>query len=479
MNASQSIRTRLFWRVLVFGVVLNGMVGSELVSGFEDRSMNVLLIAIDDLRPELNCFGKTYIHSPNIDQLAGRGRVFQRHYVQAPTCGASRFALLTGRYGPASNQALFQRAQAIVHPSFPAWFRQHGYETVSVGKVSHHPGGWGGADWDDRRILEMPQAWDLQLMPCGPWRHPRGAMHGLANGAIRIQPKTMDVLESFRGDDRAYPDGWITDAAIEQLGRLGRVRGEKPFFLAVGWIKPHLPFGAPARYLQKYAEVRLPAIPHPSRPAERSTWHRSPEFMKYHRWGKDPNADPDFATEVRKHYAACVSYADAQVGRILAELDRLGLRDQTIVVLWGDHGWHLGEHGVWGKHTLFEESLRAPLIIAGPGIQKPGQATRSIVETIDIFPTVCQLAAVPEPSFVDGRSLVDLLNDPTSDGHDAVSYQARATTLRTDAFRLIVHSDFTELYDHRSDPGETDNVAEQNPDVVRRLRRRLDQRLGR
>ena len=154
---------------------------------------NVLLLCVDDLRPELCSFGKPYIKSPNIDRLAESGRAFQRHYVQAPTCGASRYTLLTGRYGPRNNGALFARARqlaknpASVPPSLPAWFRQHGYITVSVGKVSHHPGGRGGRNWDDDHEPEMPRSWDRHLLPSGPWQHPRGAMHGLANGEIRIQ----------------------------------------------------------------------------------------------------------------------------------------------------------------------------------------------------------------------------------------------------------------------------------------------------
>ncbi|HIG80732.1 MAG TPA: iduronate-2-sulfatase, partial [Verrucomicrobiales bacterium] len=319
---------------------------------------NVLLICIDDLRPELKCFGVDYIHSPNIDGLAARGRAFHRHYVQAPTCGASRYTLLTGRYGPASNGALFQNFSKIKGTSFPGWFRKHGYATVSVGKVSHHPGGRGGADWDDAAQPEMPGAWDRHLLPAGSWQHPRGAMHGLANGEIRKNAKDMDIFQAFDGPDTAYPDGLITNEALKQMD--GLAKGGKPFFLAVGIIRPHLPFGAPAKYLKHYRDAKLPATLHPQKPTGKTTWHGSGEFMKYNRWKRNPTTDAAFAIEVRKHYAACVSYADAMVGRLLAQLDALKLRDNTIIVLWGDHGWHLGEHAIWGKHALFEESLRSP-----------------------------------------------------------------------------------------------------------------------
>lgn len=448
---------------------------------------NVLLICVDDLRPELNCFGKSYIHSPNIDALAARGRSFQRHYVQAPTCGASRFAMLTGRYGPSSNMALFQRADRMqqqpdtVSPSMPAWFRENGYTTVSVGKVSHHPGGRGGADWDQETKPEMPNSWDRHLLPAGPWKHPRGAMHGLAHGEIRGDASKMDLFQSIEGPDSIYPDGLISEESLRQLEQLSRAADKQPFFLAVGIIRPHLPFGAPAQYMVPYEEVTLPEIPHPEKPKGKTTWHGSGEFMKYNRRGKDPNRDPEFATAVRKHYAACVSYADAQVGKLVARLNELGQADNTIIVLWGDHGWHLGEHAIWGKHSLFEESLRSPLVICQPGMQQPGIATSSIVESVDIFPTLCDLTRLPQPDFVDGDSLAAILQSPDvaadSDGLVAVSY-AKAQTIRTPTHRLIVHRDgHLELYDHRGTDGESTNIAADHPEIVEAMLKQLRQRI--
>ncbi len=440
---------------------------------------NILLICVDDLRPELNCFGVDYIHSPNIDALAARGRAFSRHYVQAPTCGASRYTLLTGRYGGASNGALFQRAGQIakdpesVPPSMPAYFRTHGYTTVSVGKVSHHPGGRGGGNWDDDGSPEMPLSWDRHLLPAGDWQHPRGWMHGLANGEIRRNAKDMDVFQALEGEDAIYPDGPNTDEALRQLGLLAADR-EKPFFLAFGILRPHLPFGAPSKYLEHYKGALLPPTPHPGKPAGKTTWHGSGEFMKYNRWGRNPNTDPEFALAVRRHYAACVSYADAQVGRMLAELDGLGLREKTVVVLWGDHGWHLGEHAIWGKHALFEESLRSPLIISAPGMGQPGEASDAVVETLDLFPTLAALAKLPAPDFVQGTSLAPLLADPAAAGHDAFSYNGGAKTVRTATHRLIAHRDgHLELYDHRSAAGETENLAEAQPDLAEALAEKI------
>ncbi|MDF1810565.1 MAG: sulfatase [Verrucomicrobiales bacterium] len=448
-----------------------------ILSSALEKSPNVLLICVDDLRPELNTFGKDYIVSPNIDELASQGRAFHRHYVQAPTCGASRYTLLTGTYGPGSNSALFQRAKKIQHPSFPAWFRKHGYTTVSVGKVSHHPGGRGGKDWNKEAEPEMPESWDRHLLPAGPWQHPRGWMHGLANGEIRKNAKDMDVFQALDGPDEIYPDGVSIPEALSQLELLGKEAGEKPFFLAVGILRPHLPFGAPAKYLEPYREVALPPIPHPAKPEGKSTWHSSGEFMKYNRWSRDPNKDPEFATDVRKHYAACVTYADAQVGRVMAKLDQLNLRDNTIIILWGDHGWHLGEHAVWGKHTLFEESLRSPMIISYPGIPQPGVSSDSIVETLDIFPTVCDLANLQKPDFLDGTTLLPLLDNPKAEGHAAFAYKGDKKTIRTDTHRLIIGKNHVELYDHTSPTGETANIAEANPDLVQTLSAMIDSKL--
>lgn len=445
---------------------------------------NVLLICIDDLRPELKCFGAGYIHSPNIDALAREGRAFTRHYVQAPTCGASRYTLLTGRYGPRDNGALFRQGnnETIRTNNMPAWFRHNGYTTVSVGKVSHHPGGRGGKDWNDDSKPEMPGAWTRHLCPSGPWQHPRGLMHGQANGEIRGNAKEMDVVQAFDGDDSTYPDGPTIEEALNQLEKLSGAKN--PFFLAVGFLRPHLPFGAPARYVKLYDDISLPAIPHAAKPSGKTTWHGSGEFMKYNRWKRDPRSDHDFADTVRKHYAGCVSYADALVGRLIAGLEKHGKADRTIILLWGDHGWHLGEHAIWGKHSLFEESLRSPLIVVDPRMKTGrGKTSPAIVETVDIFPTLCDLAGLRPPKGLAGASLRPYLDDPSAPARMAISYKGGAETIRTHRFRLIRHSrngkvSHIELYDHEVDPGETKNIAEAFPDRVRELGEKLDSKLN-
>ena len=446
-----------------------------------NKKPNILLICVDDLRPELKSFGANYISSPNIDALASKGVIFQKHFVNSPSCGPSRYTLLTGQYGPSGNNALFRRASKInqgieVEKSMPEWFKENGYTTVSVGKVSHHPGGRGGENWNDSTKIEMPNAWDRHLMPVAEWQHPRGMMHGLANGEIREKSSKMDVFQSVEGNDNSYPDGAIADKAIEQIREL--TTNKKPFFLAVGIIKPHLPFGAPKKYYNKYQGVKLPKIKYPHKPKGKTTWHGSGEFKKYNSWGKNPNKDSFFADEVRRHYAACVSYADAQVGKVLAELKRTGADKNTIVVLWGDHGWHLGEHAIWGKHSLFEESLHAPLIIHYPEMTLEGHKTDAIVETLDIFPTLCDLAEIEIPKHIQGKSLQKILNNPNAMGHPAVAYKSNVSTIRTKTHRMILHKDgFVELYDHTTTEKETKNIANQYPQLVEKLKKKLKARL--
>ncbi|MEX1049899.1 MAG: sulfatase-like hydrolase/transferase, partial [Akkermansiaceae bacterium] len=252
------------------------------------------------------------------------------------------------------------------------------------------------------------------------------------------------------------------------------------FFFAFGLMKPHLPFACPKSYRDRYANVEFPAISRPKKPAGLSTWHSSDEFMQYNHAGRDPRKDPGYADELRRSYAACVTYVDTQIGKIMARLDELGLSDSTIVVLWGDHGYHLGEHGVWGKHTLFEESLHAPLIIRTPGMSATGSASKAIVETVDIYPTLGALCGVPLPGTLDGHSLVPQLENPEAEGRTAIAYSSGNETIRSERHRLIRHGGKNvsyELYDHRDQPGETKNIAKENPEIVKQLAAEIDRRL--
>ncbi|WP_435894891.1 sulfatase [Oceaniferula spumae] len=401
---------------------------------------NILFICVDDLRPELGCYGKSHMHTPNIDQLAAQGRVFSRHYVQVPTCGASRHSLVSGRYPRAGsdrgNGAISARAKNDkLTPTFPQVFKNNGYSTVAVGKVTHYPGGLMGSEWNDPKQVEMPGAWDRNLMPSGEWKTPRNAMHGIANGVPRTRGKTP-ALEIKEGPDTLYPDGLITNTAIQQLGEL--TKSEQPWLLAVGIIKPHLPFTAPKKYWDLYEGQKLPEVTDPEKPKRFLTWNGSGEFFGgYNHQGKDPRKDAEYAALVRRYYYASVSYADAQVGKILTSLEKSGQKNNTIVVLWGDHGWNLGEKAIWGKHSLYEESLQVPLIISTPGISKAGTPAQAITETIDIFPTLCDLTGVPAPDGLDGVSLKAQLDNPAADSDGlARSFWGGSQSIRTDKYRL-------------------------------------------
>lgn len=450
-----------------------------------EKPKNILLICVDDLRPELAAFGQAYIHSPNIDKLARKGRAFMNHFVNAPSCGPSRYTLLTGTYGPSGNDALFQRAEKIsketknTPPSMPEWFRSHGYRTVSIGKVSHHPGGLGGKDWNDKNTIEMPGAWDSSLMPVGPWKHPRGAMHGLKNGTIRSKEKgTMPVYESANNFGDSYPDDLITEQALSELESLAS-NPDQPFFLAVGIIKPHLPFGVPQKYLERYDTISIPKNPYPNKPDGKSTWHPSNEIRRYDFFGKELELGSELDLELKKYYAACVSYADEQVGQILRKLKTTGADKNTVIVLWGDHGWNLGEHGIWGKHNLFDVALKSPLIITTPQMKNPGAKAKGIVETLDIFPTLCDLTGIAKTAHATGKSLVPMLENADNPGHSAVSYWKKAKTIRVPDYRLIVHDDnFVELYNYESIEKENLNIAESNKGKVNELKRMLKIKLN-
>ncbi|MDR0352986.1 MAG: sulfatase-like hydrolase/transferase, partial [Opitutaceae bacterium] len=338
---------------------------------------NVLFIAIDDLPNELGCLGAAHAITPRLDAFAATARVFTKHYVQVPTCGASRCALMTGLY-PTRPVHINNNAMLATHAEYgprtlPAWMRDHGYQTLALGKITHYPGGRSGKDWTEGPE-EMPGVWDRCWIPATPWKTPEAIMHGYADGRRRI-PKKSTPLECHDGPDSAYPDHWIASEAVATLRALKNAAGAagpdaaaRPWFFAVGFFKPHLPFAAPKRWFDLHASQQIPPPLATARPPEPSGWHGSGEFFGNYRdpQNRAPNRDAAYALELRRAHAAAVSYVDAQVGRVLDELAKLGLDRDTIVVVWGDNGFLLGEHAIWGKHTLYENAVRTPLLIRAP-----------------------------------------------------------------------------------------------------------------
>ncbi len=357
----------------------------------------------------------------------------------------------------------------------PAWFKRHGYRTLALGKITHHPGGRTGRLWAEGPE-ELPDAWDRAWIPDTPCREPERIMHGYAQGAARVPGQSLP-LEAFDGPDNAYPDAWIAEEAVATLASLQSER--EPWFFAVGFFKPHLPFAAPRRWFDLHDPEKIPPLSAAAaaKPSWPSRWHASGEFRNnYGHAGRDVATDPTYVRELRQAYAANVSYVDAQVGRLLAALERADPRRETIVVVWSDHGFLLGEHGIWGKHSLYEDALRSPLIIRAPGLREPGAKSTATVETVDVFPTLADICGLPLPRTLDGATLRPFLErSGTAAQKPARGFWTNGQrALRNERWRLIAApasggGTQWELFDYESDPGETRNHAAANPEIVRAL----------
>lgn len=462
-------------------------------SAFADKPMNVLFIAIDDLRTELGSYGETHVPSPYLDQLASEGVLFLNHYVHVPTCGASRYALLTGRHPSESrvtngNNHFYRGPAQLSHDltdaaqTMPELFRRNGYYTVNIGKISHTADGRvfeynGKGDGRD----EMPHAWDKLATPFGMWGRGWGVFFAYANGVHREDGSgAQDLMEFTVKNDDDLPDGLNATVAIKKLRELKD--REVPFFMGLGFYKPHLPFVAPKQDWDAVKDITAPDAQHPEYHPSAYKNEKSGEFYKYTTpYEKTYPLDHDARMTARRAYWACVRYVDRQVGRVLDELDSLGLRDNTIVVVWGDHGWNLGDGAQWAKHVAHERALKSALIVRAPGITESGLRTEAIVQTTDLYPTLIDLCDLGEtrtefPLF--GRSLKPVLSGDSSTIHETVtSYWRNAESIRDDRYRLIATRteggfDNIELYDLDDGPDPVHNIAKDHPDIVERL---LDQ----
>ncbi|MCG8584622.1 MAG: sulfatase [Pirellulales bacterium] len=452
---------------------------------------NVLFIAIDDLRPELGCYGVAAAQSPSLDQFAADGVLFRNHYVQVPTCGASRYALMTGR-SPARSRALGNGAlyggktaiKAEEQPgaqTLPELFRRSGYHTTCIGKISHQPDGrvfaYNGKG-DGRH--EMPGAWDALLTPFGAWKRGWGTFFAYAEGRHREDGEgNRDLMEFVAEKDTDLPDGMMAETAIDTLKAYKK--NGKRFFLGLGFFKPHLPFVAPKQDWDAFADADI-SLP-PKGKIASPYWHASGEFYKYRApFEKTRPLATEAQRTSRRAYLACVRYVDRQVGKVLAALEELELADDTIVVVWGDHGWHLGEQQLWGKHSPFERAIRSVLIVRVPGAGKAGIKTNALAETIDLYPTLVELC---RPKFtqthheLDGVSLAPILTGAKSSVRSAaLSYWRDAVSVRTDRYRLVAKMKggkpvTLDLYDLKDDADSMKNVAADHPEVLERLQQYL------
>jgi arylsulfatase A-like enzyme len=466
---------------------------------------NILFLSMDDLKPELGCFGSECVKTPNIDRLAARGRAFLNHHVQQAICGPSRASMFSG-LRPDTTQVwdLKHTCREECPEAFTMqqYFKENGYETTGSGKIMH------GFKNDDPLSWSIPYVWPGDLpfadgkVPALNQQYQSAAIHKavrkLAESGIKGYKPQQQFMASLNAKpsiermdlpDNAYSDGAMTDWGIEMLDQLAA--GDKPFFLTLGYRKPHLPFVAPKKYWDLFDRDEIKVAPF------REQAKDSPEFA-YHTWGElkaysDIDADAaltdDRQRELIHGYYACVAFVDAQIGKLLDHLEKTRLIDDTIIVLWGDHGWHLGDHGMWCKHSNFEQATRSPLIISAPKLPRPGP-TSSPVESVDIFPTLCELAKLPTPEQLDGTSLVPILKDPYASVQDfAMSQYPRrgnlmGYALRTERYRLVAWLPLEvsrsgifdaseikaiELYDYQTDPLETANLSK-NPEYKSVLR---------
>jgi len=506
---------------------------------------NILFIAIDDLRPELGCYGNKGIHSPNLDRLATQGRCFLRAYCQEAICSPSRASLLTGSrpdtIGVIENRTYFRDLNPQI-VTLPQHFIAHGYTAVYSGKIFHGGMTDDQHSWNhkpNRKGLSRPTTVGGNALPENQRIYARNkarmvALYGESSSRGLIHGP---AFEAAPVEDDGYVDGYNTRVAIQTLDEL--VQQDKPWFLALGFVRPHLPFHAPKKYFDLYnpEEIQLTTSPEPPQNGASMGLHASFELRTRHGIPKSGPLNESLSKNLLHAYYACVSYVDAQIGRLITAIEKNRVRDNTIIVVWGDHGWHLGEYGIWGKATNYEIATRVPLIICTPSMPQKGSPSDSLVELIDIYPTLCDLANIPQPDHLAGKSLVPVLHNPNTIvksvamsqfptpalrewAANPLSPEMRETffgplisqveqkirkqqgsqwnrelfekhlmgyTVRDSRYRYIEWRDtrnsntgpiYQELYDHLNDPHETLNVAHLQQKEVVRLSRELQHLLG-
>ncbi len=469
---------------------LAALVLAPLAALHAESKPNVLFIAVDDMRPELGCYGNKIIQTPNMDRLAARGTIFNYAYCQQAVCSPSRTAIMTGLRPDVTKVWDLETHFRVAQPdciTLPQHFKMNGYHTAALSKV-YHKGLEDGRSWSEPHWYPFGKSVDTDLADYTKQivtRHdvnkeeyskgespddndkPAARKNGKkakGGAAFEVSPKTEDDL----------PDGATAAEAVKRLHEL-KSKG-KPFFFAVGFLKPHLPFVSPKKYWDLYDPntIPLPTIDHLPAGCPEFAGHQNSEL---HNYGGVPKENPipaDFAKTLRHGYYAAISYTDAQVGKVLDALDKEGLADNTIIVLWGDHGWQLGDHGLWEKHTNFEIAARAPLLISVPKQKTAGKKCDAPVEFVDVYPTLADLCGLPAVSGLTGKSLKPYIENPAAPmqkvaisqyprkagktgGGDVMGYSIRDERYRCTIWREIAGPKIiaVELYDEKNDPAET------------------------
>ena len=451
---------------------MSGLAAILLSGGVHAQQKNILFIAVDDLKPWVTAYGDKHAKTPGMDRLAREGIVFQNTYCQQAISAATRASLLTGMHPDKTRVWDLVTDFRQVNPnavSMPQYFKSMGYETAGMGKIFHKESAGPGHD---------APSWSI------PYRDAKRKMYALQNKPN--EKGRGPATECADVPDNTYHDGRLTEMAIQLLDSLSN--NKKPFFLAVGFLKPHLPFVAPKKYWDMYNrnEFEIASFQKKALNSPDVAYHSSGELKNYSDIPQfDSYSENELAhlpvekqKELIHGYYAAISYTDAQILQLLNELDRLGIRNNTIIVLWGDHGWHLGDHGLWNKHTNFEQATHVLLMMSVPG-QKPGIRPVAMSEFVDIFPTLCDLVKVPKPEYLDGVSLVEAIGNPAAGireysfsqyprGNSLMGYSIRTKRFRytvwlTKGFRTNMQYDeklvlARELYDYEKDPLETENV---------------------
>lgn len=510
------------------------------------KKPNILFIAIDDLRPELGAYGSKIAITPNIDAIAGDGLLFERAYCQQAICSPSRASLMTGARpgttGIIENYTYFRDTNPDII-TLPQHFRANGYETVYTGKIYHgkftdEERSWSRQPATDKVEFEKPNYPGAYALKENQeiFKKNQADIRAKYNSVSHYALGRGPAFERADVPDHAYIDGYHTELAIATLKDMVE-KNDKPFFLGLGFRLPHLDWNAPQKYWDLYDREKIPMAEHLDAPQDGSAMglHASFELRVRHGIPKSGPIDGELARTLKHAYLASVSYVDAQIGKMIAALEESGVRDNTIIIVWSDHGWHLGDMGVWGKATNYEIATRVPMMIWTPDMPKGsrGKKTDALVELIDMYPTLSELAGLEPPAHLEGQSFVPLLTDPKREWKKAafsqypnpalrewaanpLTAEMRETyfgplikevesrikiqqgenwdrdlfennlmgyAMRTERYRLVVWKDYKnpsdkpvylELYDHQADPNETKNIAENDPELLAKLTAQLE-----